>query len=383
MPHSPKIASVTCTAYRLPLSEPWISAKYRITHHELVLTEITLDNGVTGTGWCTTIGVGATSIASLVTSYLAPMIEGQDPRNHERLWEMLWQDIHFAGPAGVSTLAIATIDIALWDLKGKLTGLPLWQLLGGMRDTVEVYASAVNLHLDRDALLAQVEGQLGAGYNVFKLKIGRNDFEDDLGRLRAVRALIGPSRTLMVDVNQRWRAGEAVTRCLAMAEVRPSWIEEPILSDDVEGHAHVRRAGGLPVAIGEQLSNRFEFWNYVRAGAADILQPNVWKVGGITEWMKVAHLAQHANLAIAPHNALELSAHLVAAVSNGFMVENIFGGNLSDLGVVSEPVEITDATITMGRKPGHGIEFDRERLPAFAIEGTGPIRREPANHAGL
>lgn len=380
---APRIASVRCEAYRLPLSEPWISAKYRITHHELVTTEIVLDDGTTGVGWCTTIGVGATSIRALVSSYLAPLLVGADPRNHERLWELLWQDVHFAGPAGISTLAIATIDIALWDLKAKLAGMALWQILGGQRDTIPVYASAVNLHLDKAALLAQTEEHLSAGYSVFKLKIGRNDFEDDLDRMRAIRELIGPRRTMMVDVNQRWRAGEAAQRCRALAEVRPAWIEEPLLSDDVAGHAHVRRAGGLPVAIGEQLSNRFEFYAYVRGEAADILQPNVWKVGGITEWMKVAHLAQHANLPVAPHDALELSAHLVGAVSNGFMVENIFGGNLSDLGAVAEPLVVENATIRLSDTPGHGIRFDRARLAPLAIEGEGAIAREPANHAGL
>src|SRR5690606_18376493 len=143
---------------------------------------------------------------------------------------------------------------------------------------------------------------------------------EDLERVRAVRSLIGDGRTLLLDANQRWSAGDAVRLCRALAESNPGWIEEPLLSDDVAGHAHLRRNSQIPVAIGEQLGNRFDFWNYVRAEAADILQPNVWKVGGITEWMKIAHLAQHANLTVAPHNSLELSAHLVGAVPNGWMV---------------------------------------------------------------
>lgn len=383
MTDTPRIAEIRCTAYRLPLSEPWMSAKYRITHHELVLTEVELDSGEIGTGWCTTIGVGATAIAALVRGYLGGMMIGEDPRNTERHWEKMWQDLHFAGPGGISTLAIATVDIALWDLRGKLARLPLWQLLGGMRDEVEVYASAVNLHLGTEALLAQTESHLSQGYGAFKIKIGRTDFSRDLDRVRAVRDLIGPSRTLMIDVNQRWRAAEASQCCRALAELRPIWIEEPILSDDVAGHAHVRATGGIPVAIGEQLSNRFEFWNYVRAGAADVLQPNVWKVGGITEWMKIAHLAQHANLMIAPHNALELSSHLVAAVANGFMVENIFGGNLDDLGAVSERPQIASARMRLSRAPGHGVIFDLANLAGRQLALDAAVEREPVSHGGL
>jgi L-alanine-DL-glutamate epimerase-like enolase superfamily enzyme len=377
-----RIVSVESKAYRLKLNEPWMSAKYRITHHELVRTRVTVDDGSHGDGWCTTIGVAGLSVASLVNSYLVPLIDGEDARNNERLWERLWQDLHFAGAGGISTLAIATIDIALWDLRAKSARMPLWQLLGGMHDSVAVYASAVNLHLTLDELQAQVERQLGDGYETFKLKIGRADFEDDLNRVRAIRAQIGPSRTLLLDANQRWTAGEAVIRCRALAEVRPGWIEEPLLSDDVAGHAHVRATGALPVAVGEQLGNRFDFWNYVRADAADYLQPNVWKVGGITEWLKIAHLAQHANLPVAPHSALELSAHLLAAVPNGWMVENIFGGNLADFGIVDEAPEVEGARVRLGARPGHGVVFNETALARFVMT-EGVVQREQTTHAGL
>lgn len=378
-----RVTDITCRAYRLPLAEPWISAKYRITHHEYVVTEIATDDGRRGTGWCQTIGVGALSVSALVHSYLAGMVIGQDPCNSERIWSALWEDCHFAGPSGISTLAIATIDVALWDLKAQAANLPLHRLLGGMRDEVGVYASAVDLHLTQDELLTQVEDQLAQGYDVFKIKIGRNAFEDDLDRVRAVRQAIGPNRSLMLDANQRWSAGLAVTRLQALREVRPDWIEEPLLSDDVRGHAHVRAAGGVPVAIGEQLGNRFEFWNYVVAGAVDVLQPNVWKVGGITEWLKIAHLAQHANLAIAPHDSLELSRHLVAGVANGFMVENIFGGNLSDLDMVEEPVAITRGRTRLPERPGHGVVFRQDVLDRHLLTPGEIIDRKPSFHGGL
>lgn len=367
----------------MPLCEPWVSAKYRITHHELVRTVLTTECGKSGVGWCTTIGVGGLAIASLVTSYLAPLLAGCDARDNERLWEQSWQDLHFAGASGLSTLAIATIDIALWDLRAKAAGMPLWRLAGGMRETVPVYASAVNLHLTKDQLLAQVDRQLSEGYGVFKLKIGRNDFTDDLDRVRAVRRTIGDHRTLLLDANQRWRTGDAVRFCAALSEACPGWIEEPLLSDDVGGHAHLRRNSRVPVAIGEQLGNRFDFWNYVRADAVDVLQPNVWKVGGITEWLKIAHMGQHANLPVAPHNALELSAHLVGAVSNGWMVENIEGGNLADFGIVRDAPRVENAQIRLEETLGHGVVFDEDALKPLALVPGAIIDRESTAHGGL
>ena len=378
-----KIASIKSKAYRIPLREPMISSKYHITHRELVRTELFAEDGTRGTGWCTTIGVAGLAVARLVNSYLGTVVADQDARNHERVWEDMWQDLHFAGPGGISTLAIATVDIAIWDLRAQRAGLPLWQMLGGSRDTVPAYASAVNLHLDKDKLLAQAEVQLAAGYDTFKLKIGRKDFEADLDRVRAIRGLIGPSRTLLLDINQNWYAGEAVRRCHALAECAPAWIEEPLLSDDVGGHVHVRRAAGIPVALGEQLCNKFEFWNYVRAEAVDILQPNVWKVGGITEWMKIAHMAQCANLPIAPHNSMELSAHLVAAIPNGTVVENIEGGNLADFGVVTRAPEVKDARIQLDDTPGHGVTFDEAELARFELAPDEVVVRRRATHGGL
>lgn len=360
-----------------------MSAKYLITHQELVLTTIETDTGITGSGWCTTVGVGGLAIKSLLDTYLAQLLIGEDPRHTERLWELLWSDCHFAGPGGLTTLAIATVDIALWDVKAKSLGEPLYRLLGGGRSEVPVYASAVNLHLAKDALLAQVEDHLAQGYSAFKLKIGRSDVDEDLDRCHAVRKLIGSKRTLLLDVNQKWRAAEAVQRCRAFAEVNPGWIEEPILSDDVAGHVHVRSQGRIPVAIGEQLCNRFEFWNYVREGAADVLQPNVWKVGGITEWMKIAALAQSANLLVAPHNALELSQHLVAATSSGYMVEKIFGSDLFDLGATRSPVEVRAGKITLSDRPGHGVEFDGPALAAHRIDHGSVIKRQATTHGGL
>ena len=377
-----KITSATTRAFRLPLKERMISSKFTMTHRELVLLTVETDAGLAGTGWCTTAGVGALAARALIDAYLAPFLIGEDPRHNERIWQRLWADCHAAGPGGITTLALSAIDIALWDIKAKHAREPLHRLLGGARSTVGVYASAINLHLTKEQLLGQVEDHLSQGYSAFKLKIGRADADEDLDRCRAVRKLIG-ARQLMLDVNQKWTAGEAVQRCRALADVAPTFIEEPLLSDDVAGHAHVRAHGGIPVALGEQLCNRFEFWNYVRAEAVDYVQPDVWKVGGITEWMKVATLAQCANLVVSPHGALEISMHLAGATPNCSMVENIFGLNLHDFGATVAQVAIKNGTIALPDEPGHGVVFDGPALAANEVHGTGAIKRESVISAGL
>jgi L-alanine-DL-glutamate epimerase-like enolase superfamily enzyme len=212
-----------------------------------------------------------------------------------------------------------------------------------------------------------VEGHLRQGYGAFKLKVGRPDPEEDVARCRAVRALIGPARGLLLDANQGWTPAEAVQRCRELAAFRPTFIEEPALSDDPAGHAHICAQAGIPVALGEQLCNRFEFWAYVRAAAVDILQPCPWKVGGITEWMKIAALGAAANLPVSPHGAVELTAHLAAAVPNSLAVENIFGLGLHDIGATTRPLEVRDGMIAPGEAPGHGVVFDGPALAEHEV----------------
>lgn len=372
-----KITRVNARAFRLPLKQKMVSSRVTMTHRELVLVEIETSEGVTGVGWCTTAGVGAAAVHALIVGYLAPMLLENDPRNNERIWQRLWMECHAAGPGGITTLALCAIDIALWDIKAKAAGEPLHRLLGGARSTVEVYASAINLHLSQDELVAQVKEHQSQGYTSFKLKVGLPGLRDDVNRCVAVREAIGDDCKLMLDANQKWSIGEAVQRCGLLAEVSPLFIEEPVLSDDVHGHRKLRDAVGVPIALGEQLCNRYEFWNYVRDDAADFLQPDVWKVGGITEFMKIAALGAATNIDISPHAAMEISVHLAAALPNALHVENIFGLNLFDFGATSEPMVITDGKIVLDDTPGHGVIFDGPSLAGNELTAGVAIDRVP------
>lgn len=378
-----KVVRITARGFRLPLRERMVSARVTMTHRELVLVEIETDSGISGTGWCTTAGVGGMSVKALIEAYLATTLIGEDPRNTERLWRRTWMECHAAGPGGITTLALSSLDIALWDIKAKALNEPLHRLLGGAKSSVPVYASAINLHLTQEQLLDQVKSQLAMGYTAFKLKVGRQDLYEDLERCRAVRALIGSSGQLMLDANQKWGIGEAIQRTKLLADVSPLFIEEPILSDDVHGHRKLRDATGVPVALGEQLCNRYDFWNYVRDDAADFLQPDVWKVGGISEFMKIVALGAAANIDISPHGAMEISVHLAAAAPNALHIENIFGLNLYDFGATATPMQIENGRLAPPDAPGHGVVFDgpslikaNEMVPGQAIDREPLQRRE-------
>lgn len=372
-----KITGTTIRAWRLPLASPMISARVTMTHRELVVVEIETSAGISGTGWCTTAGVGAAAVQALLSGYLLPMLTGADPRMVERIWQRLWMECHAAGPGGITTLALSALDIALWDIKAKAAGEPLYRLLGGGPRGVPVYASAINLHLSQEDLVAQARAQRAAGYRAFKLKVGRPGLHEDLERCLAVRATIGDEGILMLDANQKWQLGEAIQRCRILTEAAPLFIEEPLLSDDVDGHRRLRQSCGVPVAMGEQLCNRFEFWTYVRSDAADYLQPDVWKVGGITEFLKIAALGASTNLPISPHGAVELSVHLAAALPNALHVENIFGLNLFDLGATTKPLPFRDGLLQPPDGPGHGVIFDGPALAGAGIRLGEAIDRMP------
>jgi L-alanine-DL-glutamate epimerase-like enolase superfamily enzyme len=201
------------------------------------------------------------------------------------------------------------------------------------------------------------------------MKVGRDDPQEDVERVAAVRRLIGPSLPLMLDANQKWTAAEAIRRVGLLKPFDPYWLEEPLLADDRAGHAHVRQATGVSMAVGETLYTRYEFADYIRAGAVDVIQADIPRVGGFTEWLKIAKLAESFNLPVAPHFMMELSVHALCGVPNGLILEDLQGGSLTDLGVLAEPIRVVNGEIAPPARPGHGIVFDPAALARYEVTG--------------
>ncbi len=364
-----RISGIDTRLYRIPPAVQIEDSIQRISHWEFVVSTVTTDAGINGTGFAYTLGIGGTALRELVDTYLTPLVLGSDPRDVERIWTRCWWELHALGSAGMSRFALAAIDIALWDILAKHAGVPLYRLLGGSRDRIPAYGGGINMHLEGEPLLDQMRGFLALGYRAVKMKVGRDNPEEDVERVGSVRRLIGPSVRLMLDANQKWTAGEAIRRAAMLRSFDPSWLEEPILADDRVGHVHVREATGVPIAIGETLYTRYEFADYMRAGAVDIVQADITRVGGFTEWMKIARLAEGFNLPVAPHFMMELSVHALCAVPNGLILEDLQGGSLTDLGILAEPIRVVNGEISPPARPGHGILFDPAALRRYEVTG--------------
>jgi len=370
-----RIEQIETSTYRVPLKDPWGDQTHRITHIELVVTDITSDNGLVGTGFSYSVGVGAKAIQALLDWYIAPKLHGVEiaPRVN---WHQMWTEAHDAGGGGISTMALAAIDIALWDLTAKQQDRSLVDVLGQFRHSIPVYGSGVNLNLSLSELEEQVRRWVEAGYTAVKIKVGKSDLVEDVERMAAVRGIVGPHRRLMVDANQGWDITTAVRAIKALEQFDPFWVEEPLLSDDVHGHARLRTLIDGSIAIGENVYTKYQFNEYLDHGACDFVQADVIRVGGITPYLDIAALANTWNVPMAPHFMLEITGQLLCCVPNGFILEDVEGGSFRELGILAKDVGVHAGRFTPQVEPGHGIVLDRDVLDRFQVGDTPPAVAE-------
>jgi L-alanine-DL-glutamate epimerase-like enolase superfamily enzyme len=360
-----RIEAVETQLARLPLSSPWRDAIQDVTHIELVVTDVTTDSGLTGTGFSYTGGMGGRTLKAMLDHDIAPFVTGQ-PAAPRGLWHRCWHHLHNMGGGGVTTTALAALDIALWDLAAKEAGKSLVALLGPCRERILAYASGINLNKSEAELVLQLEGWRAAGFKACKIKVGKPEIVEDVERLTKVRAVMG-RLPVMVDANQGWDIGHAARAINAFEPLSPHWVEEPLLADDVLGHARLRRLVRSPLAIGENLYTIQQFNHFLAQGACDFVQADVVRVGGITPYLEIAALARAWNVPLAPHFMMELSGQLLCCLPNAHILENIDGGSLTDLKALTEPIRIADGYFTPPQKPGHGIAFDRDHLARHAV----------------
>lgn len=363
-----KIDSITVRACRLPPSTPWEDATNKVQGLELIFVELRTSTGLTGTGISYTVDIGGTAIQALIEDYLANLVVGMDVLDYERIWARMHRQSRRLG-LGVNSMAMAAIDIAVWDAIAKHHGLPLHKLLGGARNRIPAYVSEINLSsTDTPAdLLRRVDDYKARGFSTVKIKIGRDDIEEDIERIRRVQERLGRGGKLLVDLNQKWSASEALVNGAKLDGLGLGWIEEPTLYQDVEAHAALKRAIRTPVALGESLYSKQQVLQYLRAEAVDFVQADVAFVGGITEWLKIAHMANAFGKPVAPHYMMELSLPLLCGVQNAFMLEDVVGGSLTELGLLQEPIRVQGGMGVPSERPGHGIVLDWDAVAAHAL----------------
>ena len=331
---------------------------------ETPIVRITCDDGTQGTGYTYTIGTGGSSVVALLRDHLAPKLIGADADLVEGLWKRLFFHTHATAVGAITSLALAAIDTALWDVRARRLGLPLWKLAGGAQPRVPVYTTEGGwLQLPVGTLVEQTVEAKAAGFRGAKLKVGKPHLSEDVARLAAVREAVGDGFELMVDANQAFTVSEAIRRARAFEPFDLAWLEEPLPAEDLGGHVELAKHTAIPIAVGESLYSPAHFREYLEHDACSIVQVDCARIGGITPWLKVAHLAETFNAAVCPHFLMELHVSLTAAVPNAAWVEYI--PQLDDVTTASLTIENGHAVAP--HEPGLGIAWNSRKLDAQAV----------------
>ena len=364
-----RITEVTLSSVTLPLTTGISDAKVLtgrqrpMTEVAFLFAEIHTEAGLEGLGFSYSKRAGGPAQFAHARE-VAPDLIGEDPSDIGRLWtKLVWAGAS-VGRSGAATQALAAVDVALWDLKAKRAVLPLAKLLGAHRDSVRCYnTSGGFLHESVEQVKDNATRTLEQGIGGIKIKVGQPDRAEDLRRVRAVREHIGDDAPLMVDANQQWDRPTAMRVGRALEEFGLVWIEEPLDAYDAEGHAALARSLDTAIASGEMLTSVAEHAELIRHDAVDILQPDAPRIGGITQFLKLAALAEHRNLQLAPHFAMEIHIHLAAAYPHEPWVEHFDW--LYPL--FCERLEIRDGRMHLSDRPGLGVTLS-EQAHAWTVD---------------
>ncbi len=335
---------------------------------QTVVVRIETDEGLVGWGEAHA-PYGPTVTQALILDVFAPLLIGQDPMHSEVLWEKMYGAQRLRGHnTGYTMEAIAGLDIALWDLRGKITGQPIYALLGGAyRTEIPVYASGIPGSNDRERQ-ASAQRYIEAGYTGFKLAIGRRDLNEDLATVAAVAEVVNGHGQLLVDAHGAYDLGTAVKVGRELERLGCHWFEDPLVPEDHTGYAELSRALDIMVVAGETECNRFQFRDRLAARAVDAILPDICRAGGITEGQKIAILADAYQTSWAAHVSMGTMIHVVAALHLGAATPNFlvceFHPTLTSLAndLLKTPIEPHASHMTLPSGPGLGIEFDEEKL---------------------
>jgi D-galactarolactone cycloisomerase len=337
------------------------------------LVQVETDEGVSGIG--SSSGNGEL-IEMIVAKVLKPLLIGMDPTAIDEIWDKAYfRGGHKEfGTRGIGVVALSGIDVALWDILGKVRGVPVYQLLGGKyRDKVPVYATALYPE-EPSKVAARARAYADQGFHGVKIKVGF-DLQQDIRIVRAVREELGKDFTVMTDANQGYSVDVGLKAAAAFAECGAFWLEEPLFVEDIEGHAKLREKGKVPIAVGENLHTYYAFENFIVRGAVDFIQPDVARAGGITEIKRITALAAKHKVPVSFHTwgdgvALAASVHLSAALRDCIVMELDYTYNPLREELLQEPFKVQNGCLIPPDKPGLGVELNQDALQQFAFSGA-------------
>jgi D-galactarolactone cycloisomerase len=364
---------VKITRVRTHLVDTLIPEEHRVRsgagyklRRQAAFVEIETDEGVCGYGPCSfgSVSLDLASVATLCDNTFAPALLGEDPHRIEHLWDKIYYGsiLRVHGRRSLGVAILSAVDVALWDIKGKALGAPVYQLLGGaFRDPVPCYASSVYWDTPEGAA-AQARAFVEQGFKAFKVKVGL-DLENDLASLHAIREQVGPDVDVMVDANQCYSRHLALRVGRELERLDVAFFEEPLPIDDVDGHALLARKLDVRIATGENMYTRWDFLPFLRQEAVHVVQADASRCGGISEGKRIADLAGVHHLHAIPHtfsDALTVAAnlHVVAASSNAPIIEYDRTYNEIQEKLVRNPPLVRDSAIELPAEPGLGVEID-------------------------
>jgi len=357
------MADVKTTWLSIPLKSPLADSTHVLDKIEWILVDVLTDAGLTGSAHMLTFDYGPELLKGIVDTELKDRVVGQNPVLIEKVREVCLKQTEYIGHAGVAAWGVAAIDIALWDILGKHLNSPVAYLLGAYRDTIPIYGSGGWLSYSMDQLLEETTLYVRRGFKGVKMKVGSDNVARDVERVKAVRQAIGDAPVLMVDANQGWNAHQAIKFCRNVQDCNIFWFEEPLPKDDWDGYARLASAIDLPIATGEREYSLTNFREILKRQAAAVIQPDALRIGGITQWMKLARLSEAFGVKVASHFYKEIDVHCLAACPNGLFLE--YFPWLDDLLV--HPLEVNEGIAKVPQRPGLGIDFKPEAIREFRV----------------
>jgi L-alanine-DL-glutamate epimerase-like enolase superfamily enzyme len=359
-----KIADLNVHVLSVPLERPFSHKAPRTRINPVVVRLLTKD-GAEGLGLTFTWNDGQTASLKASIEDLKETMIGQDVFRTEEAWQKLWQSTSHMGHTGHGMYALSAMDMALWDLKGKALGVPVGRLLGGYREKVPAYASH---KLFRPWTIEELQKDaadlIQKGFRAMKMNLGDKPAKVEVERVKAVREAVGEEVDILIDVNWAWTPHQTIQIGRMLEPYNPYWLEDPLSSEDLGDLAQVARSLDMPISAGETFCTKHGIRALLEKDSVDILIVDLERIGGVTEWMKVATMAQAWNRPVASHLFHDFSVHLVAAVPNGLFVEYMPWWDV----IYEEPPQVKEGQMEVPNKPGWGLKLDPRALKKYELK---------------